>query len=141
MKKARLLIAIVFALVLFAGIASAQEWEPVYCNQLTIGWNAVSTLANGDPIPAEDSVEYEVSLMKLPDGEPVVLGRTATLNYVVTIPDEGEYIVAVAAVRLCADGTESVSELNWSNVDGESTPNPFSAILRIPPSNVTGLHY
>ena len=135
MKK---LLAVLIGLLLMAGVASAQ-WTPVHTNQITVIWLEVTTLENGDPIPAGDSVAYEVFTRKLPDGTQQSIGRTTELTSTITIPDEGEWAVGIAAIRLCADGSETITEINWSTVNGAATPNPFSVIYRIPLSGVEGL--
>ena len=132
---------ILFALLgvlLMIGVASAQ-WTPFYTNQMTVKWVASDTLVNGDPLPAEDSMEYEILIKQLPDGEEQVLGRTTELVYTVTVLSEGEWAIGLRAIRILASGSEVPSETNWSTENGEATPNPFSAMYILPPTVPMGL--
>lgn len=133
----RLLIAALFVFMVAA--PALAQWSPVYTNQMTVKWLASTTLVDGSPVPAEDSVVYEILVRKLPDGAEQILGRTSDLTYTVTIPSEGEWAVGLKAIRITSGGDEYPSEINWSTEDGEATPNPFSVIYMLPPAMPTGL--
>lgn len=116
------------AFVLAAGWAEAVEWKAL--NQATVEWEAVSANEAGDPLPAGDTVKYRVYLANAvtdPDKtNAVLLGETDQLEYILTLNTEGRFVVGVSAVRYDDAGTElEESAINWSDVNGEATPNPF----------------
>ena len=87
------------ALILFATIASAQTWHTT--NQVTLAWDAVTTLSNGDPIPAVDTVRYQ-AYVKFQDAAatPVAVGSEIdATQQVISFSTEGRYYLCVDAVR------------------------------------------
>jgi len=134
MKK----LAIIFLIVLGLALnATALEWRST--NQATISWDAVTTNINGDPIPPEHTIKYRIYLFKGISSEgpfvAIKVGETDRLQYVVTLEEEGKFLVGVMAVRYDENQLEiGVSEINWSDVNGEATPNPFGLIHYLPPA-------
>ena len=110
----------VVLLVLFlAGVAFAQTWHTT--NQATVEWDAITTLSNGDPLPATDTVEYVVYLANaITDPgktNPSEIARTTDTSQLITLNVEGQYFVGVKAIRKIADGTEvGESEVAWSDL-------------------------
>jgi hypothetical protein len=99
-------------------LSIAQEVQ--YTNQITIAWDPVISLADGSPIPAGDVITYEIFN---PDE---LIGETTELQYTVTFDHEGEYIVGVRTKRqVTSTGDIVYSEINYSDQNGESTPDPF----------------
>jgi hypothetical protein len=130
MKKLLFVVVIVFAL---AFNANAVEWRTA--NQATIAWDAVTTFEAGDPIPENHVIRYRVYIK--PDGAetPGLLGETDTLQFIVTLAAEGRFIVGVQSVRYDENNIElSTSEINWSDVNGEATPNPFGLVYWLSPA-------
>jgi len=115
MKKIGLLLLICLPLLLAQTV--------VYTNAAVVAWDAVTKLADGSPVPTGDAISYEV--LRAPAGNKasaVVVGETPQLQFAVTFPSEGDWVVGVRAVR--TTGTERLmSDINWSDVGG--TPNPF----------------
>jgi hypothetical protein len=119
--------------------ANAIEWKAA--NQISIAWDAPTTLIDGQPIPADMVFKYDVYLSNAdtdPDkANPVKLNAapTAALEYVITLNAEGRYIPGVKALRFDAAGAQvSESEINWSDVNGDMTPNPFGLIHYLAPT-------
>jgi hypothetical protein len=128
--------------LIFSGPVLAVEWKKT--NQATVAWDAVTTLADGMPIPAGDVVKYRVYLANHqtdPDkANPALLGETDLLDYTITLNTEGRFVVGVQTVRYDGAGVElEVSTINWSDVNGEETPNPFGIFHHIPPGRVKNL--
>jgi len=137
--KVRSLVCLAVMLALILTPAYAVEWKTV--NQATIAWDPVTTNIDGDPIPAEHTIKYRVFLANAttdPNKEnPVQLGETDQTQYLITLNVEGRYIAGVQSVRYDENGTElAVSpDINWSDVNGAATPNPFGFVRWIPPSS------
>lgn len=114
MKK--LVAALVITLVLCFGSAFGQVWHTA--NQVTVAWDAVITLENGDPLPATDIVKYKVWLKNVVTGsEPVKLGEVIDLEYTITLNIEGKYFVGASALRYSDEGELlSTSITCWSDV-------------------------
>lgn len=125
------LLWLVFMAALFFGgidICEAVTWHKL--GEADVQWDVVVTLDNGDPIPAGVTVKYRVYLA--PEGDKPnlsLLGETDQLEFTIGVPGEGLWIAGVSAVRYeMVDGvlTEiNESEINWSDEDGEWTPEPF----------------
>lgn len=132
MKRLIIILLVIFGL---CAPSLAMEWHTA--NQITAGWDAV-TAAN----PA-DVIKYAVYTKILPNGEPTLLGEQDTLTAVITFDTEGRYIIGVSTVRYIDTGLPTEERLesvvNWSDTNGENTPNPFGARYFInpnPPKNL-----
>ena len=138
MKKfAGLLVGIMVVLA----VSIVFAYAPVYTNQITIAWDAVTTLATGDPwVSIGDSIAYDVVIKKLPAGTEQMIGRTSNLQMTITIPAQGEWAVGLRAVRIFPDGTEVPSATTWST-ESAGTPNPFSVMYVIPLAPVKNLRH
>jgi len=116
MRK-QLSIAVVI-LLLIVGVAFAQTWHTA--NQATVAWDAVTTLGDGSPLPAGDTMEYVVYLSNAitdpnKDNPTEVTTVTAT-SHLITLNVEGSFFVCVKAVRKLADTTVvGESEVAWSD--------------------------
>ena len=137
--------AILAGLVIFGfcmGRAYGQTWHPA--NQATVGWDAVTTLANGDPLPAGDEIRYSVVRAGADKQNPVVVAdRILETQFTVTFEQEGRYLLGVYAHRI-ADGEEVGStgdNISWSD-DPERTgaDGPFGALFFVQVEVVKGLH-
>jgi hypothetical protein len=134
----RIIKSVLIVLLIFlglVGVSFAIEWHTA--NQVTVEWNVVTDVV------APDVLKYAVYTKRLPNGEPVLLGEQDTLTAVITFEAEGKYIIGVTTVRYVDVGlvTEErlESEVNWSDVNGENTPNPFGGRFyepRNPPKNL-----
>lgn len=127
-------LAILFVGLLVWGISAAwpQEWHST--NQLTMGWDAPATLVNGDPIPAGDTVEYDVFTAdeaKTNIVQANTSGRLTNTEFTFTFTVEGKYVLGVQAFRLDSDGQElGFSTVAWSD-DPSAATNPFGAAFYI----------
>ena len=103
-------------LFFFSGVAYGQTWHTA--NQVTVAWDAVTTLSNGGPIPAGDSVKYKVWLKNaVTGGDPTELGEITDLEYTITLNTEGKYFVGVSALRYTSeDMLLNESTISWSDV-------------------------
>ena len=112
MKKI-LLLAVLFFFG-FIGIAQAQTWHTA--NQVTVAWDAVTTLSNGDPIPSGDSISYNIYI-KLEDGTNLEhVGTTNMLTHTITFNAEGRYFIGFQTVRVPEGETEQqLSATVWSS--------------------------
>ena len=106
-----------FVFGVLTSIGLAQTY--VSPNQSTVAWDIVDG-ATGYNVYVAPYQKYE---------EKVLLGTTVELTYVVTIPtDLPKYVVGVTSL---IDNLES--DVNWSDMNGAATPNPFIYInLRSP---------
>ena len=136
-------LALIFVGGMFAGKAWGQEWHEA--NQATVAWDATTALANGDPIPADNTIEYAVYLSNAttdPDktAPALLVDNLTTLIYTITLGSEGKFFVGVQAIRRLADGTEvsNRSLISWSDDTGAASV-PFGLIRYVPPQDVTGL--
>ncbi len=136
MKK--LFLAMLIIMLIPAVNATALNWIGV--NQVTVAWDAVTALGDDTPIPQGDAISYRIYIKKLPSGADQVIGDTQQLTYTITLPSEGRYVVGLQTVRIPQGETEEqLSEINWSDVNGESTPNPFGIKYFINPSAAKNL--
>jgi len=133
MKRKIQIIGIIAILLSFWVSALAVDWKVT--NQATIAWDAATTLIDGTPVPANNSVKYRVYMANAvtdPNkGNPVLLTQEpiSVLEYIITLNIEGKYYVGVSAVRYDDVGFElNESVVNWSDVNGEATPNPFGFV-------------
>jgi hypothetical protein len=92
---------IVFAILCFAVVASAQTWHTA--NQVTFNWDAVA------PILPSDVIKYAVYVKK---GETAPLvsagGETLANSFVLTFSVEGRYYLCVETLRYPQGETEPV---------------------------------
>ncbi len=123
MKKITMAMLFIF----IAALAFSQE--TVYTNQVTVTWDITTTLVDGRPIPAEDTITYEVyrndELMDEIDLPP----------YTMTIEPEVTTKIGVRAKRVAAVyGEITYSDYVWSDIDG--VPEPWAVRSILPPSNI-----
>jgi hypothetical protein len=119
--------------------AYSIEWKAA--NQVTVQWDAPTTLVDGSPIPAGAIIMYEVYLANAVTDpgktNPTNLTPNAPisdLSMVITLAVEGKFYVGVKAVRVENNETLSVSEINWSDANGAATPNPFGLVHYLAPA-------
>jgi len=135
----------VLAMILcLQGIACSQEWHTG--NETTIGWDAVTTLQNGDPIPAGSTVTYDVHLANAitdPDKENPVKITTVpipTLEYTITLGTEGKFFVGLSANRVVDGDIVGVSEIKWSDDPSACEGgNTFGLMYFVPPAGPCGM--
>ena len=89
-------------------------------NQSTIGWDAVTTDVDGDPVTCTYEVFIVNAITDPGKTNPVIVPVTAN-EYTMTIGVKGRYFVGVRAV-LDADVK---SEINWADLPDYQTVAPF----------------
>lgn len=142
MKKLIYSALAIIALLAFVlpGPVIAQSF--VTANQVTVAWDAVTQLSNGDPLPATDSMEYSVYTTDaiVPDKtEGAAVWRGPELQTVITFTIEGMYWVGVRAHRI-RDGTElNQSTVAWSDNPVSTNDSPWGVQFWLPPGIVQGL--
>jgi len=130
MKK----LILVFALMtmVMASSVLALEWHTA--NQATVAWDTV------DKIVDTDVISYVLYFKIVGTDIPILAGETADLRFTITFTDEGKYYIGVATKRVVADGEALESKINWSDVNGESTPDPFGVKFYVKPDQPKNLH-
>ena len=119
--------------------------EVVSTNQLTIYWIQSTSVG---VLPGT----YSYEVYTIPQGADkaiesnwVWIEEVTDLTYLtstVTFTTEGIHIIGVRTKRLLGDGvTIAYSDMNWSDENGEDTPNPFVASYVQNPTKPTGLAY
>ena len=144
MQKLKTLVITAILILFLTPYAGSLEWQTA--NQITIGWDAVTTLPDGDPLPVGNTIKYNVYLVNSvtdPDKtNPVLLNSEpiSELRYTMTLNTEGKFFVGVTAVRY--DGAELVGEstTNYSDINGVMTPNPFGVRYYVIPNPPANLH-
>lgn len=130
MKK---LICIISFIFLLAIPASAITW--ITADQITVAWDPITTVST------PDILKYGVYMKKLPNGEPVLIGEQDPTTATLTFTEEGRYIIGISTVRYIdkdtADEIKLESAINWSDINGDSTPNPFGSSYYITPEMPT----
>jgi len=109
------IILIGLAIVFLASVSFSQVWYPA--NQKTVGWDAVATLDDGSPIPAGETVRYQIYIVKEGQSKDtkINLGNTVNTQFLVTLPAEGKWFVGVQSERLDATGVLiTQSQIVWS---------------------------
>ncbi|UCE05511.1 MAG: hypothetical protein JSW07_18165 [bacterium] len=121
MKK---LLLIVFALIILVPAFAFAEnpLKVVVPDKSAIQWDAVTALVDGSPIPAGETVQYQIFLgpHPIPAGQDpndaslyTLLGSTTETIFTINFPAEGVYIAGVRAVRIM-DSVENYSSISWS---------------------------
>ena len=114
--------------------AKAQEWYVT--DQVTVLWDAVTTLDNGDPLT--ETPLYHVYVES--GGVSRFITGTAETQQVITFSEEGTYWIGVSAVRLMDDGALMESNIAWSNnVEVVQSGATFGIRHYLPPARPTGL--
>ena len=126
MKK--ILVLLVLLPLLMCGIM-AQTVH--YTDQATISWEAATELT--DDTPLVGVVEYELYRTPYPvvDGQNpgvhTLEGTVSSTALDVNVPNDGVSYAYGVRTKLTTDGGATIlySAINWSDVNGLSTPNPF----------------
>jgi len=96
-------------------------------NQRTISW---------DPI-IQPGLTYRVYLApKGQYGQATLQGETSENTFDLTLTEWGNWVTGVSAVEFIGTSTEEESAINWSDINGASTPDPFGFKVRWPPDNL-----
>jgi hypothetical protein len=106
---------IVISLCLVVGMI-ALAWAGTHTvTEATLGWNPVTTLATGEPIPETDQIVYGVYLANLDRTNQIQLATTPENQYHIVFTGEGHFIAGACTIRLI-DGEEvQRSIIAWSD--------------------------
>jgi len=119
-------------------LAGAQTWHPA--NQATVGWDQVTTMDNGQPLPAGDVVKYTVYLTQ--DMSKVTYDIVAedieVTQQILTFTSEGRYLWGASASRWVDGELVGMSAISWSD-DPEAAEVPFGFVRFGAPADVRGL--
>jgi len=112
MKKILLVILMVLPLLLGQTI--------IRDNPISVAWDVVMPLGG-------DTISYEVFTAPLGDyAAAQSVGQTALVEMDVTISGEGDWVIGVRTIRTITENGEILySDINWSDVNGLATPDPF----------------
>ena len=116
-KRITIILAIVF--MLMASTASAVIWKNA--SLVPIAWDAVTTLENGSPIPAESAVNYVIYIVPESgiadaDNQKIEVGQTTDTTFNIVMTNEGNYYFGGKAERFVNDVKVSESAISWSFV-------------------------
>lgn len=117
MYRKYLSLFVVVLVLSIPGFVSCQEW--ITANQVTVVWDPVTKFDNGQPIPADDIIEYIVYLVRSSDIEkvdPVAIWTADSTEYTITLGVEGRWFVGLQTLRKDSSGTIlSRSIVGWSD--------------------------
>jgi len=118
----KILTLILFVMMIVLSIGYTQE--AINTNQATVTWDEVAGMTG--------VISYEVFIRNRITLEEVSLTFVDAPPVVVTVLGEGDWDVGVRTIKEI-DGQILYSVMNWSNVNGVWTPNPFFLRYYIPP--------
>lgn len=113
MKRLLVIFVTVFVMSMTLSAAEAQVWYPTA--QGTFGWDAVTTLGDGSPIPAGSTVAYQPYVRMSSVSTPTKVGDPVTATQRTITFSEGAWLVGVAALRYDSGAVVSESEISWSD--------------------------
>jgi len=107
MRKQSFYLSITFLLMALALLLApvlvmqAGAMEIVTANQMTVGWDAVTSNDDGTTIGPDQVVEYQVWVQKFQaaGATPTLVGTTDELQYTITFPDEGVWQIGFSAKK------------------------------------------
>ncbi len=106
----------------------------VYDNVVPITWDAHAPISGS-------TITYE--MIRAPRYQPElfeIIDEISAIEYSIPLVVEGEWIVGVRTVRTVdALGVRLLSEINWCDVNGVWTPDPFIVRYFVVPEMVTNL--
>jgi len=122
MKKRILISSTVIVLAFLVGLAWAITWKTA--NKATLVWDPVTSLDNGDPIPAGSTIKYVTYIANAltdPNKTNPVVVPTATdcdgiaTQCTVTFNTEGRFFLGVKAERYIDNEKVSESIISWAD--------------------------
>jgi len=109
------LLSFMFVFILISPL-NATDW--ITANQVTLAWDPVTTLENGQPIPEGNIIKYEIFYVPENGNKTLdnrLLGETLDAEYVITFTEEGNFILGVRATRWINDQLRGKSEIIWTD--------------------------
>ena len=132
MKRTKRSFAAIILSVILLTATSAISQEIVYTNQVTVTWDVTTALADGRPIPAEDTITYEVYR------NDELIAETDLPPYTMTIEPEVTTRIGVKGKRVTAVyGEVMYSDYLWSDIGG--VPEPWVVRSLLPPNAVENI--
>ena len=140
-----LLPALIFSIVFMSGLSKAYAvTQVVPANQVTMGWDAPTVDAQGNPLPAEIQLQYRlyyVSMYDTAKASALVVGTTTRLDFVFTFSGYGTFILGVKAEQIVEGTVVAESVVAWSDVPERCKDGKTFAVVRvIGPSMAGGLN-
>lgn len=102
---------IIIAILLITIIGYAQT--TYYANQITITWDAPTTYENGDLLPVDLDIYYDVYIREKGELQ-IYLGETIGITYLITFPNPNKYYDIGVLAKYQLDNTWFYSIVNWS---------------------------
>jgi len=135
------------ALLFVAALAVGQQ--VYYESTPTLEWEPVTTDSDGNPFLAGDTVEYEVLIWDMAQGDVTLqpaselspIGTVSTTELQLSFPYRSEWAVAVRTVHTDSGGNVTMSDLAYSTVEEDTASGPFwySPVLTWIPQRPSGL--
>lgn len=126
MKK----VFIIFVILIFASIAQAQTWHTA--NRVTLAWDAVPPVAEGDTIKYQVYVKFQLTT-----AAPVAAGGEINATEAsISFSTEGRYYLCAQTVRYPALETEAQTSIITCSDDGANTATgiPFGVKYFVKPN-------
>ena len=142
MIKKSLCIALLIGLLITPALSQEIDWT--VANEITVGWDEVTTTVEGNAVPEEDLIKYELFLVDANSttrfSDRILVGETELLRYTYTFPSEGKWIAGVRAVRVIADYPDQISTsiISWSDGDHVGEAGKFGFLYFVAPIRVSG---
>ncbi len=127
---------LLFCLLLSPFLSHAFTW--VAANQADVAWDAVTTLMDGEPVPATDTIKYKVYLKDESDTISEIQ-ETDQVQLTITFPIDGKFLVGVKAVRYRGTEWLGASAISWSDAGGVTAPDPFGITSYRKPAKPQGM--
>jgi hypothetical protein len=131
------LACLILALIPMTATAEVISWHTA--NQVTVGWDAVTTNVDGEPVTG--TIEYAVFIAAQDKADPVQLWRGADTSTVLTLTVQGHFLLGIKSY-LMVDGQQTAeSDYGWTD-DPEIVAggNTFGLMFFKAPARVTGLN-
>jgi len=114
---------------------------PLLMAQRIVHYDTVPIIWNAHAPIVGSTITYEI--LRAPRYEPElfeIVDEISAIEYDVPLVIEGEWIVGVRTVRtINGIGERLLSGINWCDINGESTPDPFVVRYFVVPEMVKGL--
>lgn len=131
------ILSIISILLFIPGFVFAIDWH--VADQGTFKWLSVTTMDNGEKLPNDAIIKYQVYLKNLNTGEMSFINETEELQATVTFPNEGKYITGIKAIRYLNENIVNESkDISWGD-DPRYSPVPFGFTFYMRPAQTEGI--
>ena len=135
MKK----LTIPLVLLLTASLAHADTISWRLADQVKIAWDETTQMANGDPVPADGEITYEIVIAGVDKAKTKVLWTGSENSATVTIPEYGRYLFGVKGMLTIDGEIVAESEYSWSDNPEAVSDGLFGVLFYAPLESITGL--